>query len=494
MLKKIGNIQQKHLENQLLYPRPTLKCTECNNKLVLCWGESIRTPYWRHRYKYSQSKCGYKGGESAMHMVCKALLCNYLEKNKHINISYKCTNCNDVISEKIHYQGNPATEIRYVTANGDKSVFDVMTRVGNLPELGFEIKYTNYTKNIIGRENISWYEFDAHNVYDLLYADENIMVDNGDVIFTDLRRHQCKKPGCYNIRDYASLLKYLEDVSPYKYLCEKVLNIYASGKYLHNNKEYVTYPINKSSNSIWKKFLSHQKCIRCYHETNTVYAKPYCKQCWCTIKYDDDAIESGDAYIVDDDCIIEIKKSMDYIFEIYNLMEFSIGCVECGAMSWIKINSDILCCCFECMDSLVNKHNVYDKISDISYHTKTNDYEPMVFHEQVPYEHRSNRIKHTDKKCTSINIQNQLGVSTTANNMTNNIISHPIKCDLSDDIEPIEHNIANVKVEFNEPIVIKNDPNPKKRRRVYPKIKIKSDSNSDNIAKQYKSIFFNTQC
>lgn len=67
-------VKKDHVAAGRRYPRPTETCDNCGGKLILCWGEYHKIPYWRHRggdgSRISKTPCHYVA-ETVMHRLAK---------------------------------------------------------------------------------------------------------------------------------------------------------------------------------------------------------------------------------------------------------------------------------------------------------------------------------------------------------------------------------------------------------------------------------------
>ena len=78
-----SSIVQSHVARGRLHPRPKAACDHCAVEVVLCWGEKVTVPYWRHLVDFTtlrkpddhQPSC-----ESATHKLAKKLLSEFLNK------------------------------------------------------------------------------------------------------------------------------------------------------------------------------------------------------------------------------------------------------------------------------------------------------------------------------------------------------------------------------------------------------------------------------
>lgn len=85
MTQNINALVEKTIKSGRLYPRPCDKCDICQNKIILCWDQTM-SPYWRHSTKVEHDH--KPNSESFNHLFAKKILMEYLndgKKNKYFS-------------------------------------------------------------------------------------------------------------------------------------------------------------------------------------------------------------------------------------------------------------------------------------------------------------------------------------------------------------------------------------------------------------------------
>lgn len=208
------------------YPRPKETCSDCQGVIILCWGEIIKKPYWRHK---SASGTGHtpSNGESLTHKMAKQYIKNHLERGGTITLHCKghipgemtvISNNNrsdmgirDHTSTSISLLNHKkifnlprchtvSEEVRYRSPSGAISIFDVAV-VPPTSDLstayGIEIYNTHRVTNIEGREAIVWFEVSAESVLDQLDTTQtphNITLDNISECRCNMQRYKVISP------------------------------------------------------------------------------------------------------------------------------------------------------------------------------------------------------------------------------------------------------------------------------------------------------------
>ena len=324
------------IERPLTYPRPTIKCPKCEKDTILCWGTK-RKPYLRHK----NSTCGSdkkSNGESALHLLAKRMLCEFLNNGNKVTFNTNCGNCKSKISE-ITAPSDKSWKLEYTLQNNSGSVrFDIAAVYEN-PIFGIEIYKTHRAISNTLRNIIPWVEVDAIDVLDKLDG------FSGEIIFlTDIRSDRvCDNSDCKNssmnvaaiacssstnnlslnysqfgnnidnkdtfFNDLSNIqiarrFGYFRNVSVYNHEVESYLDEAIRGGYIplvnrwsletfkesdiigsYNSETHSTFT---AYNNMWAIFLNRGCCMKCNKKTNNIiYKLPYCEKCYIEIKKDD---------------------------------------------------------------------------------------------------------------------------------------------------------------------------------------------------------------
>jgi len=256
------------------YPRPRINCTECNNELVLKWGNK-KIPHFSH-FNKGKIKCNFNK-ETLQHKLSKELICELLNNKCIIKINIPCDNCfdNEVVDITLQDNENAYNEYKF-----ENEIYDVAIVKNNQIIKVIEIYHTHYTHKRLINE---WYELSTDNI--LNNIGKNKLQDIKELKLNCIRkRNKCNKTNCFNMFQIAKQLQY--------------------GAHYFSNTE--TYEIKKAmtkreqpffwfsiepfwkennekppdNNFIWNIFLKRQQCLSCKTPENTKKFKPYCIKCW----------------------------------------------------------------------------------------------------------------------------------------------------------------------------------------------------------------------
>lgn len=283
-----NELVKKTINSGKLYPRPKEKCDICNDEVVLCWGDEIQKPYWRHTTKIEN--IDHKpNGESINHRYSKQMLMEYLNSGKKCSFKHLCNN--KLIIPKLDLTFK--NEVSYKNIRFDIGGFDKNDKL----VFGIEIMYTHKTSNINPRNDIDWVEIKADDVIELL----DVSKMPSQLLFSDISKHQCcaNAINLYPLEKIAKKLGYLAIYSPYSFYHGKELEIYNYG-YFKLRKEwncdgilcecdddecYTCVKKKKPQNiimkkKIWNQFIYRKQCLYCEKKWTTSWYKPYCFTCY----------------------------------------------------------------------------------------------------------------------------------------------------------------------------------------------------------------------
>lgn len=301
-------------EKERPYPRPISNCSGCEGEIVLCWGEKIKTPYWRHK---SKEDCHFEHlNESENHKLAKKMLKEFLLRKGEISLSYsqECRICrkrpkleldieyDDVVCEK----------------RCDKHIWDVacVSADSSVVVFGIEIMVTHkadsYHRN---NSETRWIEVNADQVIDLL-DDRNIKRIDLDCIRSDFACVNCKIGierkqqefenrriererlekaemlaviGDRTNRDIAietGFLMLIEDRNKRDY--ERVMEEYAFGSYTIGRYAWGLRCGDYRRAKYFERAVEYnKKCLRCEKEHPVTMFKPLCRDCYAEVNSDD---------------------------------------------------------------------------------------------------------------------------------------------------------------------------------------------------------------
>lgn len=256
---------------QKQYPRPRVRCQECNENMILCWGETITTPYLRHE---STSQNCTSNSVSEFHKMSQELLTKFLNTGGTVIFTKKCGCCEDIIVKpnlvyfkEYQYKYKDKTCIYDIIGTefieNLNPYFDPklnpflnpklnsnLNPILNLkpnpldsrrkPVLGIEIFYTHRAEKMFIRDNIKWVEVDADDIFLKLNNRTDNIISLDDILcnktrdekdIEDILNPECKKTDpprqCQNCRK----MNIPFDRPLYCNFCYKCYNIECSAKF-----------------------------------------------------------------------------------------------------------------------------------------------------------------------------------------------------------------------------------------------------------------------
>ena len=293
-------IQKNHVAAGRRYPRPTETCDNCGGKLILCWGERRKIPYWRHRggdgSRISKTPCGHVA-ETVTHRLAKRMLCEFLAAGGGLSVMRKCVWCHatQTIPEVIvpavslsssSYPPEPpapssaslgdsridglqiameVSDAEYGNCRWDVGMLeDSGTRDGSSSVVAGVEVYVTHRAVRRGMPWRTWAEIEAAPILDALDRDG---LFPPVVILPDMRMCSTEKCGeCAQRIRIAGELGYLLPFGQWT-----------------NRMPAELLPATK--NKLWDELREHPRCIRCGepHPLDWGFARPYCRTCYLEI-------------------------------------------------------------------------------------------------------------------------------------------------------------------------------------------------------------------
>lgn len=270
------------------WPRPRIKCQDCNNEIVLKWGEKKR-PHFSHFSSGNKKRC-YSKGESAEHRVSKIILAELIQLGCLIRIHGKCKTCGSPKLREIKIEKNDKVEVEYKYNN---EISDICILRNNEIYIIIEVYYKHHIRNRTGIKR--WYELQANEI---LVNIGNNDINNIQVLnLTCIReREDCKGQECISMLDLCEKLQYGGKENEISYEINKVM--YKKKQiYFHFwiqpmwKEENDVPPINE--NKLWNIFLKRKQCMSCKKSCETLRYKPFCISCFNKIRKGCDSLYSS---------------------------------------------------------------------------------------------------------------------------------------------------------------------------------------------------------
>lgn len=379
----------------LCYPRPIIKCPNCQQDTILCWGDK-RRPYLRHKKKScSQVKKSDTENESELHVAAKTMLCDFLNAGNSISINIICDICKTKISELTTPDSKWKTEAVMRNDFG-RAIFDIAAydQYNNLI-FGLEIFNTHRANINCVRNTVPWVDLDAVDIIDKLDSD-----DKGNIYFTDFRQDRiCDKEQCYEKRrlnitchiyshhvypnlgefidnydishiglpnsDIARKMGYWQLKARYSHIVQRYLDEAIKGGYIEDWECWTLYGYEEidiinsfnsdtqctftSYNNMWANFLQRCLCMKCdkYYD-NIRYQKPYCIECHKLIQensIDDDerlnkrlTKDKFDILKIISNRQKDLRNALNFLDKINNVKKYEeISCIECKELFKVDV-------------------------------------------------------------------------------------------------------------------------------------------------------------
>lgn len=332
-----ASLVQSHVAGGRLYPRPKTTCDHCTKEVVLCWGEKITAPYWRHPAGTSDSHQAFC--ESATHKLAKKLLSEYLTGGGKCVYRHGCHSDLKIADEAcVKF----VEEYTYKDVRWDIACLDVEDCL----LFGIEIRVTHVVNKITTRDEVPWVEVSANEVLTLLDKAETPR----EITLLNL---SSTEPCCLRkfivprqitpdppraplvvprpkktapLLDFARHLGFLvETVPPHEILRRMAMQ----GQWVKRGHWQERGNSKTYQSEIAKEFLSRNKCLRCKrrYTTETCF-KPYCGKCYHTIKNDD--IYEEDTVEIEQTLKMQIREKMLWMSPIPSDWETNQMCMMCG--------------------------------------------------------------------------------------------------------------------------------------------------------------------
>lgn len=254
------------------WPRPRIKCNDCQQPLVLKWGDKNR-PHFSHIGNTSRSTCK-SVGEGLFHIIAKQLIFELLNNKCILKIILHCKKCNMLSYDYIELLDDQRVELEYKYNN---HIFDIAILENDNIIHVIEVLSTHKTQS---RNDISWFEIKANDIIETI--GEKSINTYKKVELKCHRDRYCESPMCYSMIELASLLGYGEFcfVNEHVYNIRKAMckcqqpyfEFYEESKYDKFYEKHKLY---------WNLFLKRYRCMCCDNTKSTIKMhKPYCYNCW----------------------------------------------------------------------------------------------------------------------------------------------------------------------------------------------------------------------
>lgn len=395
----MNNTKIKHEATGRLYPRPTTICPECETPLILCWGNKILNPYWRHKVS-NNCNVNTSNSESLLHQLAKELLCTKLNLNLILSCERKCK-CGKI--QIIDVPTNITWKCEsYISNEEQKGYLDIAGFDDNDKIVfGIEIYNKHKTENIIARNNIEWVELDANSVLDKLDIDntpnnlnildrrklncaceeiiKNVSYDNNYQENDKSRNDKWKEEGMrkydlLSIEEIAKRLGFLNYIEYYHCEGQKYLMMARFGKYKFKHEwNLEKFSVKNDDGEIdWKKlhlmdqFISRQQCMCCETKYNATKYRPYCFGCYENIKNEEDSFEETE---IDINLKKELRSKFRWLDKVPDGEKGIYGkyaCFFCNKSIDNKYDYAMYFydkhkrCCANCLDKQCLYHKIFD--------------------------------------------------------------------------------------------------------------------------------------
>ena len=258
-------------DRQLAYPLATIVCPDCNDTVILSWGEG-RTLQMKHvNIGKNINPCLQ---ESLNHIRAKEILQNHLVSGGKILIRSTCFSCHR--TKATNYFMQPGSSI-LLEHRYNNIIFDLACLSNDNIMFGVKIYNTSKTNNILQPANIIWFELDTDQVLEGL----NVVECPRLLYLDDLRNDvgtkcvQCQSVHQYTIQELAVELGYKTITSGYSTESRKLLDC-CWGHYTM----YESWNTHGKTNDILRlQFVAKQQCMKCLRRYETAKFKPFCITC-----------------------------------------------------------------------------------------------------------------------------------------------------------------------------------------------------------------------
>jgi hypothetical protein len=353
-------IKEEHEKKERGYPRPVIKCPDCGEDCIVCWGEKI-DPYLRHKEK---TDCR-PSSESWMHKEAKSRLCKFLNDG---NACHFVHHCNDVRStppkikfeEEVSFK-NSRFDIGGINSKG-LTVFDI------------EIFCTNKTTNVKDRNEVFWVEVVSLEVLSKL----DLAKIPTEITLKDLSKKQCcslseivvkSSQMKFDVEDRKKMaisLGYMKRIESHR--AEFIRILAMNGKAVRFTEEWATESKENAPRPYWLLFISQKKCLHCGIDHETSWYKPYCMGCWLLVK--NNKVDFEDKVELARHVHINLKKNLSWMNDIKNyFFPEETPCSLCGKLdieplsyvTWFGKKKNI---CFKCFDYHLEQDGIYSLTFD----------------------------------------------------------------------------------------------------------------------------------
>ncbi len=281
------------------WPRPRKICPECEQWLVLKWGDE-RRPHMAHLSsdgRRSGRIC--KGGESAAHWMAKQIFSELFKAGTNFRFKFSCYQCkrggkfdlfrNDSMQQLV--------ELEYRLDTGGVADIAILDQGTALPKIIIEIYNSHRANSRLRRE--PWFEIDSGELFSAI--GEKQWANNERAIeLTCIRDRTCGQKYC-TMTELADQLGYRFVSEPYASDNEREIKSAVRGSYELPEVRWTTappyfsgddgdsdVPWPKDVDLMWRLFLVRGRCIRCqWPDAGLRKWRPYCKACYRTIADED---------------------------------------------------------------------------------------------------------------------------------------------------------------------------------------------------------------
>jgi len=312
---------------QRIHPRPRIPCGDCQQELVLRWGNE-RRPHLSHLPGARVACSGT--GESARHRLAKKVLCEHLNGGGGIRVVNSCPLCGrkNSVERKVAAGREVAREEVLLSNNGRADVAIVSVADGSVSCV-LEVVMSHKTDEV-DRDGYTWDELDADDI--LGQWDNTANTGNPQAVWDLDQMRNNESCGCLSMKDIARKMGYLIWCRPdHENGCS--LKFYTMLRRATINAPTVRWQWGTRCDDVysymWKTFLYLGKCLRCETRWGTSKGRPYCLECY-------KAVSAGDAHL-EEELKVDIFEKMRLRSQFDWLNKVPIAnqdpCVGCSLLS-----------------------------------------------------------------------------------------------------------------------------------------------------------------
>jgi hypothetical protein len=363
-------IRRRHEENGRKYPRPRESCPECQGELVLCWGTTVKTPYWRHCSSINTKCPGTTNfGETLLHSHAKRMLVEYLNNGGVVKCECRCSRC--AMSYTQMFDNKTPVALHYVNEYRMEQFGCILDIAGldtaaeeeeeHRVVVGIEVRAT-HSSVASTRSGIRWIEVDATDILDLLDTEN----PREAIYLRDVSGRPCLRSRyCVPMLALARMMHYYtsEADEHFKYSSEiaRLIDIVESESEIKGcwRSFWTLCPQKHCDIDAWDAFLRRRECMRCQHACPSVsYRKPFCHTCFRRLRREGNKVLGNidlQRIPVDPERVKYLKEAFSWLSEIPMRQTLEDRCVKCDKLllhdsdfiSWIHTGRCICAACCE---------------------------------------------------------------------------------------------------------------------------------------------------